>query len=269
MAVTVESATLSSELYDFISNIITSPLLLILVGLVLIAMTIKSSSSSTGSSTGSTSSTGVLETILIAVFLFLVLINGVLYFFGVDITTTLSDFFTNNPKINVNVTDLGIRSEVFHIPGNHYVYPDAKALCQAYGARMATYDEVEESYKKGGEWCSYGWSEGQMALFPTQKDTWNNLQSKEGHENDCGRPGINGGFIDNPAVRFGANCYGVKPRMTETEKELMEEGQNQDTPVESREEKIIDERADFYKDKLSNVLVSPFNSDKWNGYRRI
>ena len=246
MAVTVESATLSSELYDFISNIITSPLLLILVGLVLIAMTIKSSSSSTGSSTGSTSSTGVLETILIAVFLFLVLINGVLYFFGVDITTTLSDFFTNNPKINVNVTDLGIRSEVFHIPGNHYVY----------------HDEVEESYKKGGEWCSYGWSEGQMALFPTQKDTWNNLQSKEGHENDCGRPGINGGFIDNPAVRFGANCYGVKPRMTETEKELMEEEQN-------REEKIIDERADFYKDKLSNVLVSPFNSDKWNGYRRI
>ena len=57
--------------------------------------------------------------------------------------------------------------------------------------------------------------------------------------------------------------------MTETEKELMEEGQNQDTPVESREEQIIDQRADFYKDKLSNVLVSPFNSDKWNGYRRI
>ena len=26
----------------------------------------------------------------------------------------------------------------------------------------------------------------------------------------CGRPGINGGFIDNPYIKFGANCYGVK-----------------------------------------------------------
>ena len=97
------------------------------------------------------------------------------------------------------------------------------------------------------EWCSYGWSEGQMALFPTQKSTWNALQEKEGHEHDCGRPGVNGGFIDNPAVRFGANCYGVKPQMTETEAELMKQRSEADIPVETREDKVIDKRAVFIK----------------------
>ena len=116
---------------------------------------------------------------------------------------------------------MGLRKQVFHIPGNYYVYPDAKALCKAYGADLANYDQIEEAYKKGGEWCSYGWSEGQMAYFPTQKSTWNKLQTEKGHENDCGRPGINGGYIDNPAVRFGANCYGIKPQMTEQDEEYM------------------------------------------------
>ena len=37
------------------------------------------------------------------------------------------------------------------------------------------------------------------------------LQGDENLKNACGRPGINGGFIGNPNVRFGANCYGVKP----------------------------------------------------------
>ena len=31
------------------------------------------------------------------------------------------------------------------------------------------------------------------------------LQKIKGHEHDCGRPGINGGYIDNPNVRFGVN----------------------------------------------------------------
>ena len=223
----------------------------------------------------------ILEIILIGIFLFLIVINGLMYFFGVDITTTLSDFFTNNPKIDVNITELGnglgVREEVFHIPGNHYVYPDAKALCKAHGARLATYDEVEKTYRDGGEWCSYGWSEGQMALFPTQKSTWNALQEKEGHEHDCGRPGVNGGFIDNPAVRyientkakFGVNCYGVKPQITETEAELMKQQSEADIPVETREDKAIDKRADYYKDRLNSILVSPFNSSTWNEYRKL
>jgi hypothetical protein len=36
-----------------------------------------------------------------------------------------------------------------------------------------------------------------MALYPTQYNTWKELQKIKGHENDCGRPGINGGYMIN------------------------------------------------------------------------
>ena len=63
----------------------------------------------------------------------------------------------------------------------------------------------------------YGWSDNQMALFPTQKSTYDKLQEVQGRENDCGRPGVNGGYIENPNVKFGINCYGVKPEITPEE----------------------------------------------------
>jgi Extracellular link domain len=104
------------------------------------------------------------------------------------------------------------KKEVFNVNNNLYTYDDAQAICKNYGARLANYDEVEESYNDGGEWCNYGWSSNQMALFPTQKNTWNKLQQTDKHKNDCGRPGINGGYIANPYAKFGVNCYGVKPK---------------------------------------------------------
>jgi hypothetical protein len=99
------------------------------------------------------------------------------------------------------------KNEVFNIANNLYTYDDAQAVCSAYGAQIATYEQVEDAYNQGAEWCNYGWSDGQMALFPTQKDTWNKLQKTKNNKNDCGRPGINGGFIDNPYVKFGVNCF--------------------------------------------------------------
>ena len=58
--------------------------------------------------------------------------------------------------------------------------------------------QIEDAYKSGAEWCNYGWSDNQLALFPTQKTTWHKLQKIKGHKHDCGRAGINGGFIANP-----------------------------------------------------------------------
>lgn len=111
--------------------------------------------------------------------------------------------------------------KVFNISNNLYTYEDAKAVCKAMGSELANYDQVEEAYLAGAEWASYGWSEGQHAYFPTQKDTWNKLQKVKGHEHDLGRPGVNGGYFANPNVRFGVNCYGVKPPSTDQEKALM------------------------------------------------
>ena len=53
----------------------------------------------------------------------------------------------------------------------------------------------------------------------SQKNTYDKLKNKKGHGNDCGRPGINGGFIKNQNVRFGVNCYGYKPEITPQEKQ--------------------------------------------------
>ena len=101
--------------------------------------------------------------------------------------------------------------QVFNISNNLYTYDEAQKVCNAFDASLASYDQIESAYQNGGEWCNYGWSEGQMAYFPTQKDTWGKLQGNPKTKNACGRPGINGGYIKNPYVKFGANCYGVKP----------------------------------------------------------
>ena len=145
--------------------------------------------------------------------------------------------------------------------GNDYTYDDAKALCKAYDAKLANYKQIEESYQKGGEWCSYGWSENQMALFPTQQETWNKLQKIKGHKNDCGRPGINGGYIDNKNVRFGVNCFGTKPEASADELNLL----NSATAMPlTKEERLLDAKVAKYKKNIDQILVSPFNYNNWS-----
>lgn len=100
-----------------------------------------------------------------------------------------------------------------------------------------------------------------MALFPTQEDKWNKLQKIKGHENDCGRPGINGGYIANPNARFGINCYGYKPKITSRERKIMET-----TPELPITKKDIDfqNMVDQWKQKIPDILVAPFNHTSWS-----
>jgi hypothetical protein len=100
-----------------------------------------------------------------------------------------------------------------------------------------------------------------MALFPTQQKTYDGLQKIPNHENDCGRPGVNGGYMANPALKFGVNCYGYKPRMTPEEEEIM-----QNVPHYPLTQKDIDmeNRVKYWKDKLTEILVSPFNYNNWS-----
>lgn len=227
-----------------------------------------------------------LELLMWSIFILLILLNGVSYLFNVDITTGIKNIFSSDAEVNVkvesgNLSDIlknvestsestsestgesnnMLKEEVYHIPGNKYTFNDAKAIAKSFGGRLATYKEVEEAYNKGADWCSYGWSKGQMALFPTQESKWNNLQEIEGHEHDCGRPGINGGFIDNPNVKFGVNCYGIKPNITPDEIKRME---NSVIYQKTNKEIRFDELVDEWKQKLPNILLSPFNTDNWN-----
>lgn len=220
------------------------------------------------------SSSSSSPSIIVIVILFILFlgVNAAKYFFQFDVVTHIKNLFTTKPEIDVvvNSDPLNIKKkprascsskkQVFNIPENIYGYEDAKAICKAYGARLATYDEVEESYNSGGEWCNYGWSEGQMALFPTQKKTYEHLQTVKGHEHDCGRPGVNGGYMANPLLQYGVNCYGVKPKMTDEEKILMEE-----TPIypKTAEDILMDKRTNYWKERLDSVIVSPFNKESW------
>ncbi len=206
-----------------------------------------------------------------SIFLVLIVINGFNHLFNINIITSIRNFFSRTPEIDIHVNEDNLGSDivpeiesmnqVYHIPGNKYTYDNARAVCKAFGNRLATYKEIEHAYNNGADWCSYGWSENQLALFPTQYDTWNRLQSVKGHENDCGRPGINGGFIDNQNVRFGVNCYGHKPKITSFEAELMEN--TQDYPV-TQNELNFQRKVDYWKTRINDILISPFNSTNWS-----
>lgn len=152
--------------------------------------------------------------------------------------------------------------EVFNVSNNVYTYSDAQAVCNIYGAKLATYDQIEQAYQKGGEWCNYGWSEGQMAFFPTQKSTWTKLQATDNHKNDCGRPGVNGGFIANPYIKFGVNCYGQKPKPTADDLAKMNARQNTVYPQTAADIEM-EKKLNQWKNTVS---VNSYNNKKWSQY---
>jgi hypothetical protein len=156
--------------------------------------------------------------------------------------------------------------EVFNVSSNIYTYDEAQMICEAYGAELATYKQVEAAYNKGGEWCNYGWSAGQMALFPTQHSTWDTLNATDLYKNACGRPGVNGGYIANPKVRFGVNCYGKKPEQTDADKARMK---NAVFPPHSSagtiQDLVDDAKSTFWKKHADTFLrLNPFNRTEWS-----
>jgi len=282
MEVNTTSTTDPVNYYNKLNTFILNPMVFVIVLLIIIAYFVFSSSlgnnesgdfSSITSSDSNGSGGKVMGIIIVIILVFLIIVNAFEYFFSVNITAYLTDLFTNKPKVDIvvdqstfqpsTVPTIKFKKQVFNIPGNYYNYSNAKALCQAYGSKLATYKQVEDAYDNGGEWCNYGWSEGQMALFPTQQKTFDNLQKIKGHENDCGRPGVNGGYMANPNVQFGVNCYGNKPKITQEEEELMKTA----TPYpETAQDIAFQKRVDFWKDKIDQILVSPFNYDTWGSF---
>ena len=309
MDVDVSPSNGFSQIYNSLNNSVASVNPLVLLALTLIIVfyfLVFSYLGYNGAGTAQVTQTPgmkIIEVIMWGLLIFLVLINGLQYFFKIDVTTAIKNLFTSQPEVAVNIKpeekylqtkskeeeegveekivdevekDLGLGNlvdkgresgggagEVFNVPQNIYTYDNAEALCKAYGAELATYDQIESAYKSGAEWCNYGWSADQMAYYPTQKTTWHKLQKIKGHEHDCGRPGINGGYIKNPNVRFGVNCFGSKPKITANEQEIM----NKATPIPmAQEDKTINNLVNNYKKKLSSILISPFNYNNWHQF---
>lgn len=190
------------------------------------------------------------------------------YVLGVSFEDILQILHLNVEKeVPVPEPELPISvDEVFNVSNNLYAYDDAQAVCSALGAKLATYDQVEESYNNGGEWCNYGWSEGQMALFPTQKETWNKLQETPEYKNNCGRPGVNGGYIGNPNIKFGVNCFGKKPEPTQEDKDRLLLKQTNIFP-QSKKDKELEEKIQYWKDNAAELLkLNSFSRNTWSKY---
>jgi hypothetical protein len=199
----------------------------------------------------------------------LLLVNFVTRVFKIPIVDFIfSDIAKLTPIDEINPEEVKPVSvdEVFNISNNLYTYEDAQNICSAYGAKLATYDEIEDAYNKGAEWCNYGWSESQMAYFPTQKSTWNTLQKSERHKNNCGRPGVNGGYMANPNIKFGVNCFGKKPVASDSDKARLNAQQTQLAPL-TPEEALINEKVKYWKDNADKLLVvNSYNRKKWSEY---
>jgi len=303
MEVSTDSTVQTTNMYNYMNNsLLVNPSLFIISGIVLVifvflfsslggsssyASSSYSNASSSSMNDGTSDGIGLVSIFFIGLVLLTVFIAGIHYFYGTTAFASLKNVFNPVPIIDLkmderhylNGSDASANStatalandipssfnkdQVFNIPGNYFGYEDSKSICAAYGGRLANYDEVEKAYNAGGEWCNYGWTEGQMALFPTQKKTYDKLQKIKGHEHDCGRPGVNGGYMANPHMKFGVNCYGKKPEITEEEKNLMD-----NTVPYPKTEKDIKFEKDvaYWKKHLNELLVSPFNNDEWSRY---
>jgi hypothetical protein len=154
----------------------------------------------------------------------------------------------------------GPKKEVFNVSKNIYTFADASAVCTALNSELASYEQVKEAYENGADWCNYGWTKGQMAVYPTQKETWNKLQKGSADYRDaCGKPGVNGGYFDNPDLRFGVNCYGIKPPRNATD-EMLESSVALPSSAEQIE---YDKKVQKFREQLSTTTVLPFRRGQW------
>ena len=168
------------NMYNKFNNFFINPIVFVIIILIIVAYYAFSSSLGTNETTESSNSGGkIFGIIIIIILVILILVNALQYFFSINVSAYIQGIFTPKPKLDIvvdqstyqpsPVPEIRFRKQVFNIPGNYYNYDNAKALCSAYGAQLATYDQIEKSYNNGAEWCNYGWSANQLALFPTQK----------------------------------------------------------------------------------------------------
>lgn len=160
---------------------------------------------------------------------------------------------------DVEELSLPEKKQVYNISNNLFDYEQAKDVCEAYGGDLASLDQMLEAHREGADWCNYGWSKDQMGLFPTQEKTFNKLEADPKTRGTCGVPGVNGGYFKNAGMKFGVNCYGVKPEKKMTPMERLLHEQNALNP--------LSKNAQMYMSKLDDFTVNPFSQAKWSRYQ--
>jgi hypothetical protein len=98
-----------------------------------------------------------------------------------------------------------------------------------------------------------------MALYPTQKETWERLQQEvdPGKRTFCGRPGVNGGYFD-PATKFGVNCFGFKPEGKFTPP----------APVPGMDMEKYNSMVERFKRMIKTLTLDPYSRNEWSKYTK-
>ena len=110
-------------------------------------------------------------------------------------------------------------------------------------------------------------------LLSIQKTYYDKIQKDVSTRDTCGKPGVNGGYFDNKDLKFGVNCYGVKPKPNPDnivyldDNDADEKIDDEVLAIESKNdknEKLINK----YKKKFKNKYIdlTPFNNSKWSTY---
>ncbi len=177
-----------------------------------------------------------------------------------------------NPKVEEKpkVPEKPIKQkEVYNIDNNEFTYDDAANVCKALDGDLATYDQLNAEYKKGANWCNYGWTQNQMALYPIQQGFYDELQKGPVEKrNSCGKPGLNGGYFQNKNLKLGVNCYGIKPEADPGKLITLEDQADDKTKSKAGIPTEQDKKISDIKNKFSkgDFDIRPFSNDKWSSY---
>ena len=70
----------------------------------------------------------------------------------------------------------------------------------------------------------------------------------------------------NPNLKFGVNCYGIKPKAKQRELDMMEANKTKILP-HSKNQIAAERKIDFWKENADKLLsINAHNSDSWSRY---
>ena len=132
MDVQIDNVSNMPTNYDYMNNIGTNPWSLVFLSGVIIVYylifaTLGGGNSESGGEGGQSTikSFIFLEVIIWGVFIALLLLNGIQYFFDIDVTASIRNFFSPQPEIDIEIDNLqpDVTSEQTKIKDESQVFP--------------------------------------------------------------------------------------------------------------------------------------------------
>jgi hypothetical protein len=162
--------------------------------------------------------------------------------------------------------------EVFLIY-NKYNYQEATDVCKVlFNGRLATKKDLDDAFKKGANWCSWGWLEGQAVGFPVQKDYW--TKTNGASKGFCGpTAGLNIIESMDPLKKYYVTCYGLKPSQGKKDKVVHASIEKKVESTASSLQRDIAQckmakatkaHQQWAKEQKQKVRILQFNSTNWS-----